>query len=227
MAVVHFFLYPDVQPMDLIGPWEVCATWQDLPEVNIECQMVAAHEGPIRCLNGITLAPTHTFDTASPADYCFIPGGFGRIAQMQNARCLDHIRQQAQETDLLLSVCTGAFLLAEAGVLNDHKATTYWRALPEFRERYPHIAIEEERIVKSGDIWCSGGVSSGIDLALALVAHVDGTARAGEVQLMFEYFPLSDNYATAATPNTVPPYPTKPTCPAGPLPQYIKKLLGA
>ena len=166
MAVIHFLLYPNIQPMDLIGPWEVCATWQDLPGVNIECQMVAAHESPIRCLNGITLTPTHTFDTASPANYCFIPGGSGRITEMQNVRCLDYLRQQAQETDVLLSVCTGAFLLAEAGLLTDRKATTYWRALPEFRERYPYIAIEEERVVKSGNIWCSGGILSGIDLAL-------------------------------------------------------------
>ena len=226
MAVIHFFLYQDIQPMDLIGPWEVCATWQDLPGVNIECQMVAAQDGQIRCANGITLTPTHTFDTASPADYCFVPGGFGRIAQMQDSRCLDYLRRQAQETDVLLSVCTGAFLLAEAGLLTGRKATTYWRALPEFRERYPHISVEEKRIVKSGDIWCAGGISSGIDLALALIEQVDGTTRAGEVQLMFEYFPLSDNYATAATANTIPPYPTQPEHPAGPLPQYIKKLLG-
>lgn len=227
MTTIHFLLYPKIQPMDLIGPWEVCATWQSIPGVDVQLEMVAETQDPVSCLNGITLNPTQTFSSAEKADYCFIPGGFGRMEQMQHQPCLNFIRQQAQDCRLLLSICTGAFLLAEAGLLDHHKTTTYWRALPEFRERYPDLEIEERRIVKSGDIWSAGGISSGIDLAFALIEHAAGIDQAGVVQLMFEYFPLDDHYAKADTLTHVPPYPTRPKNTADPLPAYIKSILGA
>ena len=84
------------------------------------------------------------------------------------------------------------FLLHKAGLLRNKPVTTYWRALSELRS-FKDIDVEEERVVKSGNIWTSGGVSSGIDLAFELIVEIAGKEEAGRVQLLFEYFPKADN----------------------------------
>src|SRR5207253_249262 len=101
---------------------------------------------------------------------------------------LKFIQQQAKECKHILSVCTGAFILVNAGILQNENITTYWRALPELLDM-KNVHVKEERIVKSGKIFAAGGVSSGIDLAFEVIADVAGKDTAGKVQLLFEYFP--------------------------------------
>jgi transcriptional regulator GlxA family with amidase domain len=97
------------------------------------------------------------------------------------------------------------FLLHKAGLLRDISVTTYWRALPELRS-LGGVEVEEKRVVKSGRIWTSGGVSSGIDLAFELIAEIAGEAEAGKVQLLFEYFPKRTIYCDLETSKSLPPY---------------------
>ena len=96
------------------------------------------------------------------------------------------------------------FLLHKAGLLRDTRVTTYWRALSELRS-LKDVDVEEKRVVKSGKIWTSGGVSSGIDLALELIAEIAGKEEAGRVQLLFEYFPKRTIYCNLETSKSLPP----------------------
>jgi transcriptional regulator GlxA family with amidase domain len=105
----------------------------------------------------------------------------------------------------VISVCTGMFLLHKAGLLMNKPVTTYWRALSELRS-FKDIDVKEERVVKSGNIWTTGGVSSGIDLAFELIAEIAGNEEAGRVQLLFEYFPKRTIYCNLQSSKSLPPY---------------------
>ncbi len=96
----------------------------------------------------------------------------------------------------VLSVCTGAFILQAAGLLQDKQATTHWNSLERLRA-FPEVRVIEQRFVRDGNIWTSAGVSAGIDLALALVAELAGAEIAGKVQLAMEYYPSGVKYGNA------------------------------
>ncbi len=198
-------LYPNVQPIDVIGPWEVFSTWKTVLNAPVDLHLISENGSFVQCDNGIVLKADLDFDHCPQLDYLIIPGGRGRATQINNEKILAFIRKQAAHCQYIISVCTGAFLLYQAGVLKDESITTYWRALPELLA-LKDIHVKEERVVQSGKIWASGGLSSGIDLALAIIAQVAGKETAGQVQLLFEYFPTDTLYASLDTAATLPSY---------------------
>ncbi len=202
---IGMILYPDVQPMDVIGPWEVFATSQAVLATPLEMLLVAEQRGPVACANDITLNAHVDFKDCPPLDYLVIPGGRGRLTQAYNPVLKQFIQSQAIGCKKIMSVCTGAFILYHAGVLKEESITTYWRALPELKA-LPGVHVQEQRVVKSGKIWASGGISSGIDLALAVIADIAGKKAAAKVQLLFEYFPEQKIYTTLDTIRDLPPY---------------------
>lgn len=215
-----FILYEQVQPMDVIGPWEIFSIWKKILNAPIDLLLIAEAGPMIECDSDIYLKAHCNFANAPALDYLIVPGGRGRFKEVNNQAMLTFLQTQATHCQKILSVCTGAFLLHAAGLLKDHAVTTYWRALPELQSQ-SDIAIVEERIVKSNKIWTAGGISSGIDLALELIADIVGTEVAGQVQLLFEYFPQDKLYCSAATANTLPPYNNTKASVA----TYIKKYL--
>lgn len=216
-------LYKDVQPMDVIGPWEVFSFWQQILHAPLDMYLVAETAGFIECDNNIVLKAHTDFQQAPQFDYFIVPGGRGRNNEINNEKLITFVQAQAKHCDYLLSVCTGMFLLLKAQLLVGKPMTTYWRALPEL-QALPNISIIEDRIVKEGHIWLSGGVTSGIDLALELIAEVAGTETAGQVQLLCEYFPRDVVYCTEQTAQSLPAYPTAKKSQTY-LPAYIKKYL--
>lgn len=213
-----------MQPMDLVGPWEVIATWKNLYPNDVEMHIVGENIGPVKCLNNITLESHFDFASAPQANYLFVPGGFGRIKQMHNPQLINFIQQQAKHCKYTIAACTGTFLLAAADLLKNKKVTTYWRALPEL-ETYEEINICEQRVVKDNNFWSSGGISSGIDLAFSLINDIAGEEIAGQVQLMFEYFPDTKLYAKNRQLKHIPRYPTLSEHTPIRLPTYIRKEL--
>ncbi|WED42679.1 DJ-1/PfpI family protein [Legionella cardiaca] len=215
-------LYPHVQPMDVIGPWEVFATWKNILGAVLEMYLVAETSELLLGENNITLKPHCDFSSAPQFDFLLIPGGPGRRDQIFNKKLIAFISQQAVHCEYILSVCTGAFLLEAAGLLQGKQATTYWRAINELK---PTVEIIEKRLVKSGKIWTSGGVSSGIDLALAFIEEIAGSETAGKVQLLFEYFPSHKIYCRDDTAAKLPPYAPHLQEEPAELPDYIKNLI--
>ena len=220
---IGFVIYPGMQLMDLVGPLEVFNVWKMLDE-QIEVILIAQSLEPIASCSGITLQAENIFTTELQFDGLIVPGGFGRLTQVSNSVLTDFIRRQAQDAHFVASVCTGAFLLQAAGLLRGHQASTYWQALPELALD-GELTICEERIVQSGKIWSCGGVTSGIDLALALIAHYADRDVAGRIQLMMEYFPSQEVYCAADDLSNLPAYPREVSGKALVLPKYIHKYV--
>ncbi|VEG92390.1 DJ-1/PfpI family protein [Legionella spiritensis] len=220
-------IYKNVQPMDVIGPWEVFATWKAILNAPVDMFLVAETRDEVCCANQISLKPHCSFNDSLQFDYLLIPGGAGRREQVYNSNVLLFLKNQAQHCEYLLSVCTGAFLLHAAGLLTNHKATTYWRAIPELKS-FDDVQLIEKRIVKSDKIWTTGGISSGIDMAFEFISAIAGKEVAGKVQLLFEYFPENKLYCQQGMVSELPSYYTTPkegmALEAG-LPAYIEEFI--
>lgn len=219
---IGILIYPLVQPMDFIGPWEIFSFWKNTLKGPVELYLIAEKEGAIHCDNDILIQASYSFKTVPQLDYLVVPGGRGRLEEVKNANLIHFIQTQFPKLKLLLSVCTGAFLVHQAHVLTSSLITTYWRAIPELQS-FKDVQVVGERIVRNDKVWFAGGVSSGIDLALALIAEIAGKETAGKVQLLFEYFPKDTVYATADLASHLPAYSSQ--SPAAMLPAYIQSYI--
>ena len=193
--IFGFLLFPDLEELDLVGPWEMVAMWSQYADGPKKCLMIAETKEPVPCSNGMIIQPHMSFNDTLPLDYLLIPGGFGTRQQVDNQQLISFVSDQAKNCKAILSVCTGSFILHACGLLKGKKATTHWLSLERLRE-LEDVEVVEERIVKDGNIWTSSGVSAGIDLALAFIKHEAGDSTAGSVQSFAEYYPLRKNYGT-------------------------------
>jgi cyclohexyl-isocyanide hydratase len=175
-------LFPNVTQLDLTGPVQL---FSRLPGASIH---LAWHRlEPVATDSGFSILPTTTFDTAPQADILMVPGGQGAFELMDDALALDFVRRQAQNAKYVTSVCTGAFVLGAAGLLEGRRATTHWASHPllELLGAIP----EQARVVRDGNLITGGGVTSGIDFALTVAGEVYDAATARAVQLTMEYDP--------------------------------------
>ena len=182
-----FLMFPGFEELDLVGPWEMAAMWKAYAG-GPQCLTVAATEGAMRCAKGLTVNADLGFAACPMLDYLLVPGGYSAFEAMRDATTLDFVRRQAEGARAVLSVCTGAFVLAAAGLLQDRCATTHWKALHRL-SAWPGVSVRQERYVHDGAVWTSAGVSAGIDLLLAFIAAEDGEEAAGTVQFNAEYYP--------------------------------------
>ena len=191
--IFGFLLFPDLEELDLVGPWEMIAMWSKYAGGPQKYLMIAESEEPIRCSNGMIVTPHATFNNAPQLDYLLIPGGLGTRTQVKNERLTDFVASQAQTCKAVLSVCTGSFILHAAGLLTGKRATTHWLSLEDLRG-LGNVEVVEERLVIDGNIWTSSGVSAGIDLALEFIKQEAGEETAGKVQSFAEYYPAGKIY---------------------------------
>lgn len=187
---VGIFVFDGADSLDVIGPMRVFSgvneirNLVDAPEFRVH--LVAEEDRSIRLAHGPVFQPTATFDTCPPLDVIVVPGGSstsetaGRRVQQRNPRAIAFVRERAAAARVTASVCTGAFILAEAGLLAGRRANTHWSWRDDLREmmdaRGEKIDVVPERVVWDGDLVTAGGVSSGIDLAIAVVARLCGEA---------------------------------------------------
>ncbi|MFO7942582.1 MAG: DJ-1/PfpI family protein [Bacillota bacterium] len=178
-------VFDGVEELDFVGPWEVLSYVNKIQGNSIDL-MTVSPAAPVKAYNGLTFLPDVTFGDCPPLDILIVPGGKGRLEQMSCESTLAFIRSAYPDLEYLCSVCTGSFLLAEAGLLEGRSVTTHHGAFEEM-EKYPDITLVRERIVREGNIVSAGGVASGIDLGFYLVEEVFGTKVAEAVGDGMEY----------------------------------------
>ncbi len=194
---VHFGIvcFPAVQQLDLTGPYEVFGLasgarvdliWKDLE--------------PIRSVTGLVLQPTLTFAEAPQLDVLCVPGGSGVNPLLQDEETLGFLRKQAAGARFVTSVCTGSLVLGAAGLLHGKRATTHWNS-HDFLKSFGAVPVQG-RVVRDGNLFTAGGVTSGIDFGLTLVAELFGREEAEKIQLFMEYAPAPP--FDAGTPETAP-----------------------
>jgi transcriptional regulator GlxA family with amidase domain len=174
---VAILLYPGVQSLDVTGPLEVLTGANAALRAGAgsgrgyEVRLLAKERGPLSTSSGLTITPHGTLaDAGSSLDTLIVPGGAGRAAVEGDTATLAWIASTAASARRTASVCTGAFLLAGAGLLDGRRACTHWSAARELARRYPRASVDADPIfVRDGRIWTSAGVTAGMDLALALV----------------------------------------------------------
>jgi cyclohexyl-isocyanide hydratase len=188
-------VFPDVQQLDLTGPYEVFAS---IPGARVH--LLWKDRAPIVSVTGLVLAPTTTLAECGPLDVLCIPGGIGVNALLRDAEVLAFVRARAAEARFVTSVCTGALVLGAAGLLRGRRATTHW-ASHRFLAAFGAIPVQG-RVVRDGNVVTAGGVTAGIDFGLTLVAELVGQEQAEVIQLALEYAPAPP--FASGTPETAP-----------------------
>jgi cyclohexyl-isocyanide hydratase len=180
---VGFVIFPDLTQLDFTGPQQVLAR---LPQSAMH--IVAKSAAPVPSDSDLSLVPTHTFENCPRLDLICIPGGItGVVRAMGDRETIAFVQRQSSTAKYVTSVCTGAFVLGAAGLLKGRRATTHWA----FTELLPLIGAthEKKRVVKDGNLITAGGVTSGIDFGLRVVADLAGDTVAQGIQLSLEYDP--------------------------------------
>lgn len=184
LRVVEVLAYPAVQVLDVAGPVQVFASAND--------HVVAAGGAPAYLIkvvaqggegaaasSGLTLAAGPLTEGGETVDTLLVAGGKGAEAAAEDRALIDWVRQRAAQARRVASVCTGAILLAAAGLLDGRRAATHWEYCARLAQRFPAVRVEPEPIfVRDGSVWTSAGVTAGIDLALALVEEDLGSSVA-------------------------------------------------
>ena len=181
VRAIEVLTFPAVQLLDVAGPIQVFATANanagGAPPYRLE--LVTQGDGDVTTSAGVTLAAGQLSHRSRAPDTLLIAGGPGVEAAAADPALVDWVRQRATQARRVASVCTGAFLLAAAGLLDGRRAVTHWKDCARLAERYPAVRVEPDPIfVRDGPVWTSAGVTAGIDLALALVEEDLGRAVA-------------------------------------------------
>lgn len=185
---VAIFVHEGVELFDFAGPGEVfVAAGRQSAAINFNVYTVAATTDEITSQTFLKVIPNYSIDNCPKPDILVLPGGATNIP-LSKPEVIQWIQEVHQGTDITLSVCTGAFLLGKAGLLDGLKATTHWGAIEGLRNTYPNTEVlENTKFVDNGHIVTSGGVSSGTEGALHVVRRVAGNETAKKVARYMEY----------------------------------------
>jgi cyclohexyl-isocyanide hydratase len=179
---IGFVLFPNLTQLDLTGPFEVLSR---LPGAST--RLIAKTLDPVPSDSGLVLIPTATFADGGALDLICVPGGSGIPAAIGDEETVDFVSRQAAGAQYVTSVCTGAFLLGAAGLLQGRRATTHWA----YTDLLPLVGatFEKKRVVRDGNLFTGGGVTAGIDFGLTIAAEIAGAEVAQRIQLGIEYSP--------------------------------------
>ncbi len=189
---IGIFLYDRVEELDFCGPFEAlksAAHTRKLNDMfpNWHVFTVAEEAGILKTSGELLIQPNYTFQDHPKIDLVLLPGGMTNL-QLERPTVIEWVRKVTQQAQLNTSVCTGAFLLGEVGLLDGHKATTHWGSLDRLAERYPKTQVQREvRWVDEGALVTAAGVSAGIDMSLHLIERLSGREMAEHVARYMEY----------------------------------------
>jgi transcriptional regulator GlxA family with amidase domain len=195
---VGIFIFDDVEVLDFAGPFEVFSRTRLVAGAEsrrsdesapFSVFTVARTAGPITAIGGLRVIPTYAWDTAPHIDILVVPGGFGTRALLRDEATLAWIRGAAAGASLVTSVCTGALLLAQNGLLRGRRATTHWAAHDLLVSIDSTIQLQRDVRVVADTIFTSAGVSAGMDMSFAVVEQLHGPEVARETARYIEYVP--------------------------------------
>jgi cyclohexyl-isocyanide hydratase len=179
---IGFLIFPDMMPLDMVGPYEV---FTKMPDTRLH--LVWKSLAPLTVAGGMQMLPSITFSECPPLDLICIPGGSGMNPLLNDTETLEFIRRQAKNARYVTSVCTGALVLGAAGLLKGKRAATHWMSrdmLSEFG-----ATPVADRVTIDGNIITGGGVTAGVDFGITVAAELFGPEVAKTIQLAIEYDP--------------------------------------
>jgi transcriptional regulator GlxA family with amidase domain len=182
-------LFDDVEVLDFCGTFEVfsvASRFSEPPSFNV--LTVAENAGPVVTSGGLSVNPHHRLLDCPQPDVLLVPGGRGTRKEMHNQALIEWIKQASTKAELVLSVCTGALLLAKAGLLDGLGATTHHGAIDLLRQTAPKTTVHaDRRFVDNGRVICSAGIAAGIDMSLHVVGRLFGQEVAEKTARQMEY----------------------------------------
>jgi transcriptional regulator GlxA family with amidase domain len=197
--VTGILIFNDVEVLDVTGPFEVFSMVRLNEEHRFDEDspfkviLISENLDPVLAMGGLQLIPNFDFDNCPKLDLLIVPGGKGSRKEVNNLRLVNWIAKQSSKTSLTASVCTGSSLLGKAGLLNNHQATTHWRAFDFLHKSAPHAQIMTNvRYTMMEPIFTSAGVASGIDLSLKIVSYYFGI-KVGQSTARYMQYPYPKN----------------------------------
>ena len=169
--MIGVLIFPDFQLLDAAGPISVFEIAQRCAGHALDIRVLAATPGPVRSSSGVEML-ARGLKPSSAITTLIVAGGEGAQVAKQCETTLAFVRRMARHGIRIASVCSGAFILAEAGLLDGRRATTHWHRTRQFLKAYPKVKLEPDQIfTQDGNIWTSAGITAGIDLSLAMAAE--------------------------------------------------------
>jgi transcriptional regulator GlxA family with amidase domain len=202
---VGIVIFDEVEVLDFCGPFEVFSVTRLYEERRreerspFEIVLISQFDQAVTTAGRMKVLPDFTFDNCPDLDILVIPGGWGTRKEMHNEVMLSFVRSRAPRVERLASVCTGALILGNAGLLDGLRATTHWRYLQMMEELFQKVMVDSKsHVVKAGRIITSAGISAGIDMALHVVADYFGEDIARATARHMEYpFPETNDRRVA------------------------------
>lgn len=191
---IGIYVYDDAEVLDFAGPYEVFTTAArvrarleaDAPKL-FDVFLIAEKEGAVSARANFTVQPHYTIRNHPRLDALIVPGGV-HTRELEQPQVIEWIANLSPQTQITASVCTGAFLLAKAGILQDKSCTTHWEDIPDLRAMFPALDVKEDvPWVDNGRIVTSAGISAGIEMALHLVAKLAGKDLALRTARQMQY----------------------------------------
>lgn len=187
---VGILVFDEAEELDIVGPFEVLSAWAEHSSIKPHVSTFSHDGAGVRLAHGLRLVPSRSADDVGPLHVLVYPGGWGTRTLSTDHAHLEWLRQIRAQTPVIASVCTGALVLAAAGLLAGRPVTTHHDHYDDLARVDPSVVIDTEaRFVDDGDVITSAGVSAGIDMALHLIARLESADVARAVRRQIQYDP--------------------------------------
>jgi len=184
---IGIYIYDNAEVLDFSGPFEVLSTAKRLTGNNWNISLIAESESIVTARGGFPVSPHYCFENHPSLDILIVVGGV-HTEELKKTKVINWIAKTSALTEKTVSVCTGAFLLAEANLLNGLSVTTHWEDIDDLKLSYPKLTVlENKRWVSDGKYITSGGISAGIDMSLYLVSQLSSMKVAEDTATQMEY----------------------------------------
>ena len=184
---IGIYIYNQAEVLDFSGPFEVFSVANRLANLGWNIWLVAEEESLVEGRGVFQVKPHYSIQNVPELDVLIVVGGV-HSEELRKTEVINWIRKTAEKTQITASVCTGAFLLAEAGLLDGLEVTTHWEDIPDLQRNYPNLQVRKGiRWIEQGKLFTAAGISAGIEMSLELVARLAGAELAKQTARQMEY----------------------------------------